>query len=157
MDEKQCDEKLRQTFRLAAPQVDTDSFCRTSLAREAGNAEKTRHFRRAGNRGLKLGWKIAVAAVGGVVVAAAVAAAVASSRATADESPLATLDVHMTTELELRYLPDHSNWSETYVTILSPRCPMRILPPPSKKARSRECGSSKASTRMALSLCRLGP
>ena len=120
MDENQCDERLRQTFRLAAPQVDSDSFCRTSLAREAGNAEKPRYFRRAGNRGLKLGWRIAVAAVGGVVVAAAVAAAVASSRATADESPLATLDVHMTTELELRYLPDHSNWSETYVTILSP-------------------------------------
>lgn len=120
MDENQCDEKMRQSFRLAAPDVDADSFCRTALAREAGGPEKLGHRRSARQRRLNLGWKIAVVVVCALAVTAAVVAAVTSTRATAEDSPLATIDQHMTTELELRYLPDHGNWSETYVTILSP-------------------------------------
>jgi hypothetical protein len=146
MDEDRSDEKARQAFRRAAPPVDTDSFCQAVLARgsaggagrdpareagqpapEAGQpaseasrpAKAGRRLRRADRR-LRLGWKIALAAVGAVVVAGAVVAAVTSSRATADESPLATLDWHSSTELQLRYLPDSSRWSETYNAMLTP-------------------------------------
>lgn len=120
MDENQCDEKMRRSFRLAAPDVDADSFCRTALAREADGPEKLGHRRSARQRRLNLGWAIVLAAVGGVVLGAAIVAAVTSTRATAEESPLATIDWHSDTPLELRYLPGGSIWSETYRTILSP-------------------------------------
>jgi hypothetical protein len=120
MDANDFEERAREAFRLAAPPVDTDSFCRATLAREAGRAQKTSHLLRSGDRRLRLAWKIAVATVGAAVIAGAVVAAVVSSRATADESPLATLDWHGFVPLELGYLPDHSNWSQTYWTVLEP-------------------------------------
>lgn len=119
MDENQRDEKMRQSFRRAAPAVDADSFCRRALDGEADGARPRRLLPAARSR-TNLGWKTAVVAMGVVIVAMAAVVAVASSRATADESPLATMDFHSTTELQLGYLPAGGGWSQTYGTILSP-------------------------------------
>ena len=116
MDETRTDQEARRAFRLAAPPVDTEAFCRETLTREAGRAAKsTRRLRRV--RALRLRWKIAIAATGTAVVVAAVIGALSSSGATADQFG-ANLVMHGDHGMELKYLPDQGTWSETYATVL---------------------------------------
>jgi hypothetical protein len=120
MDTDRYDQQARRTFLAAAPHVDTDWFCQAVLARQAGLNKEAVRRKGAEVRRPRLGWKIAFAAAGTIVVAAGVIAAVPSSRAAAGEFFAHVFNWHTTTELHLGYLPDHKNWSETYGTILEP-------------------------------------
>jgi hypothetical protein len=120
MDTDRYDQQARRAFLTAAPHVDVDWFCQAVLARETERNKEAAHRTGTKVRGRGLGWKIAVAAIGTMVVAAGVIAAIPSSRAAAGEFFAHVVNWHGTAELHLGYLPDHSNWSETYGTILEP-------------------------------------
>lgn len=120
MDTDRYDQQARRTFLAAAPHVDTDWFCQAVLARQAGLNKEAVRRKGAEVRRPGLGWKIAFAAAGIIVVAAGVIAAVPSSRAAAGEFLAHVFNWHTTTELHLDYLPDYRDWSETYGTLLEP-------------------------------------